>query len=334
MTNNSPDQTNVLRTGSVRIEWNWDVEEADRFLDLVNRAGFWQSIDLRVCAIRRGRSWVNLVTRGFLDHRTTGSVPAFSSVDRQDFRAWQVVLPITDLPGVVHGMVSGAARLGAVLRPMHRRIGTACDGDEMRLQRVGRILSEGRVRPLELPRPRGPWLLDVGSCEAGYSRSVRSGQHHSQWTECIRWAFRSGAKILRAAPGTGGSTRGTTRGPKQDYHRRLDRPAGREFRSREGKRFARPRARCPAGRRGRLCRERGACLGPWALRESPCVTDRPSSASAIGRRLGVPSTRNWTSRSGRVTPPLRSSFSSEAGVWTACLCLSQAPILGLELTTS
>ena len=87
-------------------------EEADRFLDLVNRAGFWQSIDLRVCAIRRGRSWVNLVTRGFLDHRTTGSVPAFSSVDRQDFRAWQVVLPITDLPGVVHGMVSGAARLG------------------------------------------------------------------------------------------------------------------------------------------------------------------------------------------------------------------------------
>ena len=28
MTNNSPDQTNVLRTGSVRIEWNWDVEES------------------------------------------------------------------------------------------------------------------------------------------------------------------------------------------------------------------------------------------------------------------------------------------------------------------
>ena len=37
---------------------------------------------------------------------------SFSTVDRQVFRAWQVVLPITDLPGVVHGMVSGVAELG------------------------------------------------------------------------------------------------------------------------------------------------------------------------------------------------------------------------------
>ena len=33
MTNNSPDQANVLKTGSVKIEWNWDVEES---IDLGN----------------------------------------------------------------------------------------------------------------------------------------------------------------------------------------------------------------------------------------------------------------------------------------------------------
>ncbi|MXX69641.1 MAG: hypothetical protein F4Y74_11855 [Gemmatimonadales bacterium] len=86
--------------------------DEDRFVNLVNGSDFWQSIDLRICAIRHGRRWVNLVTRGFLDHRAPPSVPEFSTVDRQDFRAWQVVLPITDLPGVVHGMVSGAAKLG------------------------------------------------------------------------------------------------------------------------------------------------------------------------------------------------------------------------------
>ena len=39
------------------------------FLDLVDHSGCWQSIDLRICAIRDGRRWINLITRGFLDHR-------------------------------------------------------------------------------------------------------------------------------------------------------------------------------------------------------------------------------------------------------------------------
>ena len=86
-------------------------EEADRFLDLVNRSGFWQSIDLRICAIRGGRQWVNLVTRGFLDHRAARSVPRFSPVHRPDLRAWQVVLPIADLPGVVRGIAGGKTKL-------------------------------------------------------------------------------------------------------------------------------------------------------------------------------------------------------------------------------
>lgn len=86
--------------------------DADRFVDLVKSAGYWRSIDLRICAIRCDRGWVNLVTRGFLDHRAVGSVPAFSPVERSDFRAWQAVLPITDLPGLVHGIVNGKAKLG------------------------------------------------------------------------------------------------------------------------------------------------------------------------------------------------------------------------------
>ncbi len=87
-------------------------EDADRFVNLVNGSGFWKSIDLRFCAVRCGCRWVNLMTRGFLDHRPARSVPAFSPVERSDFRARQAVLPISDLPGVVRGIVSGEAELG------------------------------------------------------------------------------------------------------------------------------------------------------------------------------------------------------------------------------
>ena len=86
--------------------------DANRFVDSVKSAGYWRSIDLRICAIRRGRGWVNLVTRGFLDHRAVESIPAFSPAERSDFRAWQAVLPITDLPDLVHGIVSGKAKPG------------------------------------------------------------------------------------------------------------------------------------------------------------------------------------------------------------------------------
>ncbi len=86
-------------------------EAADRFLDSVNRSGFWQSIDLRICAIRGGGHWINLATRGFLDHRAAQSVPEYSPVHRPDFRAWQIVLPIDELPDVVRGIASGKAKL-------------------------------------------------------------------------------------------------------------------------------------------------------------------------------------------------------------------------------
>ena len=78
-------------------------EDANRFIDLVNGGGFWRSVDLRVCAIRNGRRWMNLVTRGFVDHRPPRSVPRFSSVERRQFRAWQVVRPVADLSAIVNG---------------------------------------------------------------------------------------------------------------------------------------------------------------------------------------------------------------------------------------
>lgn len=84
---------------------------ADRFLELVDGSGFWEAVDLRFCAVRSGRRWVNVITRGFLDHRAARSVPRLSSVDRADFRAWQVVRPIAELSAVVRGIAGGVAKL-------------------------------------------------------------------------------------------------------------------------------------------------------------------------------------------------------------------------------
>ena len=86
-------------------------EDANRFIDLVNGGGFWRSVDLRVCAFRSGRRWVNLVTRGYLDHRPPRSVSRFSPVERRRFRAWQVVRPVADLPSIVRGIANGMMKL-------------------------------------------------------------------------------------------------------------------------------------------------------------------------------------------------------------------------------
>ena len=85
--------------------------DAERFIELVSADGLWRSLDLRVCAIRKGRRWMNLATRGFLDHRLPRSVPRFSPVERRQFRAWQVVRPVSDLPAIVRGIADGMMRL-------------------------------------------------------------------------------------------------------------------------------------------------------------------------------------------------------------------------------
>ena len=81
------------------------------FLGSGRGLGFWQSVDLRFCAVRSGRRWVNVVTRGFLDHRPTRLVPRLAPVDRPDFRAWQVVRSIAELSTVVRGIAAGGAKL-------------------------------------------------------------------------------------------------------------------------------------------------------------------------------------------------------------------------------
>lgn len=84
---------------------------ANRFLEQVDGSGLWESIDLRFCAVRNGRRWVNLITRGFLDHRTRRSIPRLSPVDRRDVRAWQVVRPVADLSAVVRGVAGDMVKL-------------------------------------------------------------------------------------------------------------------------------------------------------------------------------------------------------------------------------
>ena len=86
-------------------------QDANRFIDSVNAGGYWRSVDLRICAIRSGRSWMNLVTRGFLDHRPPRSVPRLSPVERSQFRAWQLVRPVADLSLIVRGIVNGMMKL-------------------------------------------------------------------------------------------------------------------------------------------------------------------------------------------------------------------------------
>ena len=54
-----------------------DAGPAERFVALARGSSLWKSVDLRICAIRSGRRWVNLVTRGFLDHRAPRSVTKF-----------------------------------------------------------------------------------------------------------------------------------------------------------------------------------------------------------------------------------------------------------------
>ena len=135
-------------------------EDANRFIDLVNGGEFWRSVDLRVCAIRSGRRWMNLVTRGFLDHRPPRSVPRFSPVERCHFRAWQVVRPVADLPFVVRGIANGMMKL----RPRYVRY----------VDRSGQTASDIRYSFNELAGAYRTAAYDLWSCHSlvGYGSSI------------------------------------------------------------------------------------------------------------------------------------------------------------------
>ena len=81
--------------------------DANRFVDLVNGGGFWRSVDLRFSAIRSGRRWMNLITRGFLDHR---------SFDRS--HALRRSSGVSSVPGrsFARSRTSSSARTGTGLR--------------------------------------------------------------------------------------------------------------------------------------------------------------------------------------------------------------------------
>ena len=176
----SPIRNLQLRLGTASKKRQRSTEEdADRFVDLVNGSGFWQSIDLRLCAIRSGHRWVNLVTRGFLEHRTPRSVPRFSPVKRQHFRAWQVVRPIADLPAVVRGIANGMTKL----RPRSVRY----------ISQTGQPATDIRYSFNELAASYQNAEYDLWSCHAlvGYGSSIwdvvtQAGHHPLELDNMIR----------------------------------------------------------------------------------------------------------------------------------------------------
>ena len=135
-------------------------QDAGRFIDMVNGERFWKSVDLRVCAIRSGRRWLSLVTRGFLDHRPPRSVPRFLAVERPQFRAWQIVRPVADLPAIVRGIGDGMMRL----RP--RYVGY--------VGRRGRAATDIRYSFNELDGTYRTAKYDLWSCHSlvGYGTSI------------------------------------------------------------------------------------------------------------------------------------------------------------------
>lgn len=83
----------------------------DQFSKAVYRHGqLWKSIDLRTLAVKIGRRWVSLVTRGYLDHRPRNELDRLAPVSRPGLRAWQTTLPYADLGALLDGVLSGYVR--------------------------------------------------------------------------------------------------------------------------------------------------------------------------------------------------------------------------------
>lgn len=291
----------------------------DGFLDSVNRSGSWQSIDLRICAIRDGRRWINLVTRGFLDHRAARSDPRFSPVHRPDLRAWQVFFPIADLHRVVRGIASGTAKLGP---QSVRYIGRSSEAP-----------TDIRYVFSELAAPYHSAEYHHWSCHALVD-------HGSSMWDVVRQAGHDPGELDSMIRGGPNAYDGLS-----DLVRRFcGRPRGLDVRGNStaieliaplAVRFARETVASLPERVGVALRAAADIFVAKAelhwtvgVTGSPSVMDRPSSASANGNIRRALSTRTWTFRFGRVMRLRRSSFSSETGVWTACPCPSQAPIPG------
>lgn len=86
------------------------MDGADRFVQSVAGQSLWRSIDLRILAVRIGRRWTNLLTRGYLDHRSPAALERLRTVERSNVKAWQVVLPVREVAEVIGGIASGLLR--------------------------------------------------------------------------------------------------------------------------------------------------------------------------------------------------------------------------------
>ena len=277
---------------------------ADRFLDLVDGSGFWQSVDLRFCAFRSGRRWINLVTRGFLDHRTSRSVPRLSPVDRRDFRAWQVVRPITDLPAVVRGIAGGMAKL----RPRSVRY----------VQESGHATVDLRYSFSELAASYQTAEYDLWSCHTlvGYGSSifdvVRQAGHDPFELDGM---IRGGPNAYDGLPDLVRRFCARPRGLKIQGNTtivELIAPVAARF-DRESVASTSERVTVALRAAADVFVAKAELVWTVGTARGLFVTDQPSCVSTNGDRREKLSARSCTFRFEKAMTPLRSSFASEIG---------------------
>jgi hypothetical protein len=82
--------------------------ETREFLRVSGLAPLWQSVDVRVLAVRNGGKWFNLMTRCYLDSRKTSDVTRLPDLPvEEDIGCWQVVKPANALEGILEEVEKG-----------------------------------------------------------------------------------------------------------------------------------------------------------------------------------------------------------------------------------
>lgn len=79
------------------------------FVDAIGRTpALWQSMDVRVLAVRVEGEWHNMLTRCYLDHRPPAEVTRLRELPRTPLvGAWQWVRPVTQLEQLLADVKSG-----------------------------------------------------------------------------------------------------------------------------------------------------------------------------------------------------------------------------------
>jgi hypothetical protein len=84
--------------------------EIASFLSAVHETtDFWQSLDVRVIAVRHGDRWHNLALRAQLDARTPEAVPRLKALPvTERIACWQEIYSAAVLPELLKGVLAGA----------------------------------------------------------------------------------------------------------------------------------------------------------------------------------------------------------------------------------